>query len=82
MHKNLIHCDRCGANTHITDECLSRIDINNRLINDNIKENINEDTYIRFAEPDNSLLNKIVQAVKTIGTNLRKFLEPPPAIKN
>ena len=81
MNQNLIHCDRCGGNTHITNECLSRIDVNNRLINDNIKENINEDTYIRFAEPSNSILNKIVQTVKTIGTNLRKFLEPPPAFK-
>ena len=74
MDKNLIHCDRCGSNTHIIDECLARIDINNRLTN--------EDIYIRFAEPNNSLFNKIVQTVKTIGTNLKKFLEPPPSFKN
>ena len=39
MEKN-ISCHRCGRDSHITDECLSRLDVNNRLINDNIKENI------------------------------------------
>ena len=81
MEKNIC-CDRCGRDSHITDECLSRFDVNNRLINDNIKENINEDTYIRFAEPNETLLNKIIQTAKIISSNLKKFLEPPKGFKN
>jgi hypothetical protein len=80
MEKNIC-CHRCGRDSHITDECLSRLDVNNRLINDNIKENITEDTYIRFAEPNDSILTKIIQTVKTIGSGLKKFLEPPKGFK-
>jgi hypothetical protein len=81
MEKNIC-CDRCGRDSHITDECLGRFDVNNRLINDNIKENINEDTYIRFAEPNETLLNKIIQTAKIISSNIKKFLEPPKGFKN
>jgi len=80
MDKNIC-CDRCGRDSHITNECLSRLDVNNRLINDNIKENITEDTYIRFAEPNDSLLEKIINTVKTISSGIKKFLEPPKGFK-
>ena len=74
MNKNLISCDRCGGNNHIAEECLSRLDVNNHLIN--------EDIYMRFAEPNNTILTKIIQTVKSIGSNIKKFLEPPPSFKN
>jgi len=85
MEKNI--CERCGRDNHSIDECLSRTDVSNKLINDSIDENCLDNSYIRVEKVDKSLFRKIVTAVQIFGSNIRKLLEVPriapiPCTKN
>lgn len=71
MEKNI--CERCGRDNHLIEECLSRTDVTNRLIDDYI----DDDLYIRVEKVDKSLFGKIITAIKTFGSNIKKLLEVP-----
>lgn len=71
MEKNI--CERCGRDNHLIEECLSRTDVTNKLIDDSI----DDDLYIRVEKVDKSLFGKIITVIKTFGSNIKKLLEVP-----
>ena len=75
MEKNI--CERCQRDNHLTEECLSRTDVTNELINDSIDDDSIDDSYIRVEKVDKSLFGKIITAIRTIGNNIKKLLEVP-----
>jgi len=75
MEKNI--CERCGRDNHLSDECLSRTDVTNKLI-DNLDESLmDENSYIGVEKVDKTLFGKIVKAIRIIGSNIKKLLEVP-----
>ena len=75
MEKNI--CERCGRDNHSIDECLSRTDVTNKLINDSIDEDSIDSSYIRVEKIDKSLFGKIIRTIRNISTNIKKLLEVP-----
>jgi hypothetical protein len=75
MEKNI--CERCGRDNHLTEECLSRTDVTNKLIDDSIDDDSIDNSYIRVEKVDKSLFGKIITVIRTIGSNIKKLLEVP-----
>jgi len=75
MEKNI--CERCGRDNHLIEECLSRTDVTNKLIDDSIEDDSIDNSYIRVEKLDKSLFRKIITVIRTISNNIKRLLEVP-----
>jgi hypothetical protein len=66
-------CERCGRDNHLENECMSRTDINDNII---------DAEYSNLIIKDRTLLGRLINKIKEIGKNIIKILEVPPSGKN
>jgi hypothetical protein len=71
MNKNI--CERCGRNNHLENECMSRTDINDNII---------DAEYSNLIIKDRTLIGRLINKIKEISKNIIKILEVPPSGKN
>ena len=71
MNKNI--CERCGRNNHLKNECMSRTDINDNII---------DQEYTNLIIKDISIIGILINKIKGFGKNVIKILEVPPSGKN
>jgi hypothetical protein len=66
-------CERCGRDNHLENECMSRTDINDNII---------DAEYSNLIIKDRTLIGRLINKIKEISKNIIKILEVPPSGKN
>ena len=66
-------CERCGRDNHLENECMSRTDINDKII---------DAEYSNLIIKDMTLFGRLINKIKEISKNIIKILEVPPSGNN